>query len=245
MVGSKLKLLLKKIAVSLLICITLLGGITINTYANTSKLGISNFKLKESSITYESDIKTEKQKILLYSSHGGSESYEDGYTIIEATANLKTKLEKLGYVVEHKDSEFSKVKGYDYSYSSSKEMLLKEDLSEYALIIDVHRDYGVTKDTVKNSDGKDCAKVMFVHDKSSNNYNNAKSITDELKEGIKGYLDIVKKDYTYNSTSSKFNQNLDNDLILAEVGNVCNSKLEVQRSITYLSKSIDTYLKNK
>lgn len=242
MVGSKLKLLLKKIAVSLLICITLLGGITINTYAKTSdNLGIAPFQIKESSITYENnspniediikiDKKQEKPSVLIYHSHS-QEAYKD-WDIIKAGEHLAENLEALDMSVTHIKEDFSGENGYNKSYSSSREYI-KGLVKDYDLVIDLHID--ATADD----------RLMWVLCDDINTYKQQRTLVNDIKENIP--KDYVKSDTVYNEVirNKSFNLDLSERSMLIEIGGYKNTKTQVVPLLDKLSEGINTYLKSK
>lgn len=242
MVGNKLKLLLKKMAISLLICITLLGGITINTYAKTSdNLGIAPFQINESSITYEKNLPNiediikinknqEKPSVLIYHSHS-QETYKD-WDIIKAGEYLTDNLELLGVSVTHVKEDFSGENGYNKSYSSSREYI-KNIVKDYDLIIDLHID--ATADD----------RLMWVLCDDINTYKQQKTLVDDIKDIIS--KDYVKSDTIYNEVirNKSFNLDLSERSMLIEIGGYKNTKTQVVPLLDRLSEGINTYLKSK
>lgn len=223
---------IKKLIISIMLSVSLLLFTTpIMSFASSK---IAPFSVSQSSINYSENKKT----ILIYSSHNYEEYIE--YDIVSASKNLKEKLEKYGYNVVLLEGDFSKE--YNSAYFKSRESLLKVDnLKGYDLIIDMHRNWALDSDTV-NINNKEFAKTMFVLDQSSVNYKNAKYITETLTKEVNKYGNIMYENTEYPYTSNThFNQDLGNSVLL-EVGNLYNDKWEIQRSLTFVAKAINSYL---
>lgn len=235
MISKRVKQLIKKVILSLVLVFTLFtSAITINTYAGKN---ISPYQVSKNSIVYQQ--KEIKGRILIYNSHE-IEEYSDGYTVVDASYNLKSKLEKLGYDVTVLEGDFSK-NDYNNAYFNSRKALEELELSSYNIIIDLHRNAIEGKDTAL-IDGKEFVKIMPVLDQSSPNYNEAKELSVGIMNEVKYYGDIAKNDYEFEYTyNTHFNQDLGKNILL-EIGNQNNNKWEVQRTLTYLANSIDKFL---
>ena len=200
---------------------------------------IEPFRLKESSISRVVEQKQTKGKILIYHTHT-LEDYVDS-NVVEMGRDLKAKLEKKGYVVDHVEDNFSI--DYNNAYNSSREYLQSINLGEYDLIIDYHRNSPTLNNTVKVKD-VDVARGMFVLDKWSPNFEDGERATN----GIVSQMDkfngnIMRYNFYYEGgINNGFNTDLSNNIVLLEAGDVNNDKLEVMRLNTYMSASIDTYL---
>lgn len=235
MISKRIKQLIKKVLLSLVLVFTLfISNITINTYAEKN---INPYQLNNNSIVYQQ--KETKGRILIYNSHE-IEEYSDGYTVVDASYNLKSKLEKLGYDVTVLEGDFSK-NDYNNAYFNSRKALEELELNNYDIVIDLHRNAIEGRDTA-TIDGKEFVKIMPVLDQSSPNYEEAKELSVGIMNEVKNYGDIAKKDYEFEYTyNTHFNQDLGKNILL-EIGNQNNSKWEVQRTLTYLANSIDKFL---
>jgi stage II sporulation protein P len=229
---------LSKIIMSVLLACSLLFSVV----KADSGFSVKPFELKESSITYSQklqQITVNKGKILIYHSHG-NEKYKDA-TIFDVGADLTNKLEKKGFLVEHIIDDFSK--DYNKSYYQSRKMLLDRNLNEYSLILDIHCDAGENATTTIVNNNK-VARCMFVSTKENPNRDNeikiAKSIMNNLNEFGKGiHKDIFEK---YFKGITYYNADLNKNMLLVEVGNQHNTKVECQRTNTYLASAIDKYI---
>lgn len=223
MIKNKILKLLK----SFLLTALLVVSISIPTLARTQ---IKPYVIKESSIVRE------QKKILIYHTHT-EEEYKD-FTIVEAGEDLTKKLEDKGYIVTHVTENFSK--DYNNAYDSSRIYLESLDLTQYSLIIDLHRDSLENANTV-NVWGVDVAKSMLVYSKAAAT-ENSKNIINTLEEDLGN---IARDTFSYNNGINYFNQDLNENSILIEAGNNNNTEWEVKRLCTHLTNSIDGYLKEQ
>lgn len=221
MIKKKLLKILKSFILAALVTIT----ISIPTIAGTQ---MKPYVIKESSLVRE------QKQILIYHTHT-EEAYKD-FTIVDAGEDLAKKLEEKGYIVTHVTDNFSS--DYNNAYSSSRSYLQGLDLSNYSLVIDLHRDSLETSNTV-NVWGVDVAKAMFVYSKAAATENTLDTIN-----SIENNLGNIARDtFSYNKGINYFNQDLTENSILIEAGNNNNNKWEIKRLCTHLSNSIDKYLK--
>jgi len=181
------------------------------------------------------------KRILIYHSHT-AESYCDGYDVVKGGEDLSNKLRKKGYTVHHIIDKFDT--DYKNSYYNSNRMLKEKDLSKYDLIIDYHRDSINKKITSKDKNGNEIAKTMFVLTKEQDNYFSQKATVNKIEKELAtiSSSDMVRKTWEYKKGITYYSQNLSENIILLENGFNTNTELEVKRSNTYLSYSIDKIL---
>ena len=201
---------------------------------------IEPFRLKESSISRVVEQKQTKGRVLIYHTHT-LEEYTDS-NVVEMGNDLKIKLEKKGYVVDHVEDNFSV--DYNNAYNSSREYLQSLNLHEYDLIIDYHRN-SPTLNNVVEINGNNVARGMFVLDKWSPNFQQGEFDSN----GIVKYMDkfnenIMRYNFYYQGGINSFNTDLSENIVLLEAGDVNNDKLEVMRLNTYMASAIDNYLEN-
>ena len=225
----------KKFMVSLLLGLSLVCLAPKTIFAD-----IEPYKLKESSITRVIEQQQVKGKILIYHTHT-LEDYVDS-NVVEMGRDLKAKLEKKGYIVDHVEDNFSV--DYDNAYNSSREYLQSVNLGEYDLIIDYHRN-SPTLNNVVEINGNNVARGMFVLDKWSPNFQQGEFDSN----GIVKYMDrfnenIMRCNFYYQGGINSFNTDLSENIVLLEAGDVNNDKLEVMRLNTYMASAIDSYLEN-
>ena len=243
-----------KKAVSISIIILLIFNI--NAFANNNKNNIlSNQQIKISRELFKEDIrkifeKKQKEiavikeeqkkslgKILIYHTHT-CEKYADGTSVIDAGNDLAEKLKNYGFEVDNICEDFSI--DYNNAYNSSRNFLLNTDLSQYKLIIDLHRDSADYR-IVRNLNDNDYAVIKFVFSTSNNNYIKQQELANNISNKI---LDIYSGDFTYEKGILDFNQDLSDNMILIEDGFNSNSIEEVKRSNGKIAKAIAEAFKN-
>ncbi len=153
--------------------------------------------------------------------------------------------ENYGIASKHDDTIHNTV--YVGSYKHSREALENEldNCSSYKLIIDLHRDeVGDKKEIVTATiDGESTAKVMFVDDLSVEGiYENQKIMNDMIVLSNTLYPGFCRGKFSYEYSSNHFNQDIQGNIILIEVGASCNTYEEAKNSVSYLAKIIAMYL---
>ena len=198
---------------------------------------------------YEKDIQTfayiqnnfvDNPKVYIYSTHP-NEKYIDN-TISYASLILQEKLNSLQVetiveersVVEYLEDNNLE---FDDSYKATREFLSdKLKIYDFDLIIDLHRD-AVNNTTVKINN-KEYAKIMFVQNVNyKNNITLANKLNDILNEKYPGITRGI-----YNKYVDNFNQDLNNNVLLIELGGNTNTFEQVNNSIDALAYSIKELL---
>ena len=219
----------------------------VNTFADTNIL--SNQQQKVSKVMFERDLKkiieTKKEiieaakkeqkkslgKILVYHTHT-LEEYADGTTVVDAGNDLAEKLNNLGFEVDNVVDNFSV--DYNNAYASSRNYLSNIDLTQYKLIIDLHRDAAGSK-IVKQLEDGDYTIVKFVFSTSNNNYPEQQNLANKISTNLQ---DIYDEDFTYDKGILHFNQDLSNNIVLIENGFNTNTIDEVKNSNTKIANAI-------
>lgn len=212
--------------------------------SNNVKLGYTNipsYTLNEENITYRNfeisdKIENIKPKVLIYHTHT-LEDYTNS-NVVKMGEDLANKLRDKGFIVDHITDNFSK--DYNNAYNCSREYLQGLDLSQYNLILDYHRDSLNNPNTSKVYN-KDVAKIMLVYGKASGNYNTQKDLGNQFISKMES--DLVRSNWIYDTCC--FNQDLNDNILLLEMGNHKNSEIEIMRLNTHLSNSINKVLKLK
>lgn len=198
---------------------------------------------------YEKDIQTfayiqnnfvDNPKVYIYSTHP-NEKYIDN-TISYASLILQEKLNSLQVetiveersVVEYLEDNNLE---FDDSYKATREFLSdKLKTYDFDLIIDLHRD-AVNNTTVKINN-KEYAKIMFVQNVNyKDNITLANKLNDILNEKYPGITRGI-----YNKYVDNFNQDLNNNVLLIELGGNTNTFEQVNNSIDALAYSIKELL---
>ena len=219
----------------------------VNTFADTNIL--SNQQQKVSKVMFERDLKkiieTKKEiieaakkeqkkslgKILIYHTHT-LEEYSDGTTVVDAGNDLTEKLNDLGFEVDNVVDNFSV--DYNNAYASSRNYLSNIDLTQYKLIIDLHRDAAGSKIIRQLEDG-DYTVVKFVFSTSNKNYIEQQNLANKISANLQ---DIYDEDFTYDKGILNFNQDLSNNIVLIENGFNTNTIDEVKNSNTKIANAI-------
>lgn len=219
----------------------------VNTFADTNIL--SNQQQKVSKVMFERDLKkiieTKKEiieaakkeqkkslgKILIYHTHT-LEEYADGTTVIDAGNDLAEKLNNLGFEVDNVVDNFSV--DYNNAYTSSRNYLSNIDLTQYKLVIDLHRDAAGSK-IVKQLEDGDYTVVKFVFSTSNKNYTEQQNLANKISANLQ---DIYDEDFTYEKGILNFNQDLSNNIVLIENGFNTNTIDEVKNSNTKIANAI-------
>ena len=219
----------------------------VNTFADTNIL--SNQQQKVSKVMFERDLKkiieTKKEiieaakkeqkkslgKILIYHTHT-LEEYADGTTVVDAGNDLAEKLNDLGFEVDNVVDNFSV--DYNNAYASSRNYLSNIDLTQYKLVIDLHRDAAGSKIIRQLEDG-DYTVVKFVFSTSNKNYIEQQNLANKISANLQ---DIYDEDFTYDKGILNFNQDLSNNIVLIENGFNTNTINEVKNSNTKIANAI-------
>ena len=219
----------------------------VNTFADTNIL--SNQQQKVSKVMFERDLKkiieTKKEiieaakkeqkkslgKILIYHTHT-LEEYTDGTTVIDAGNDLAEKLNNLGFEVDNVVDNFSV--DYNNAYASSRNYLSNIDLTQYKLVIDLHRDAAGSKIIRQLEDG-DYTVVKFVFSTSNKNYTEQQNLANKISANLQ---DIYDDDFLYDKGILNFNQDLSNNIVLIENGFNTNTINEVKNSNTKIANAI-------
>jgi stage II sporulation protein P len=200
------------------------------------------FKLNENSIVYVQKQEINKGRVLIYHSHT-FEAYKDGVSIYDIGEDLTKKLEKKGFEVEHVNEDYSK-DGYNLCYYSSRQMLLSKDLSQYKLIIDLHRNSG-DKPAITQVYKNEVAECFFVGALQNPNRESALHIINSINNNLDSFSTNIHKATIEKSRKTNFyNAELSPNMVLLEIGNDQNTSKECFNTNTYLSESIANYINN-
>lgn len=190
-------------------------------------------------------------RVYIYSTHPTEkylgdklEQYEIDNTVVLASVILQEKLNALGIetlVEERSASEYIKENNlsYEKSYLATRSFLKdKLDKYDFDLIIDLHRDAVAKDKTTTTIDGKDYAKVMFV---ANVNYKDNIALANKLNNIISNKYKSLSRGI-YNKYVDNFNQDLNKNVLLLELGGNYNTIDEVLNTIDALALSIKELL---
>lgn len=195
-----------------------------------------------------------KPLVYIYNTHQ-TESYQPGSfkdlnvetSVFTASSVLKEKLENLNIetlLEERKISDYLNQNHLDYgkSYQASR-FYLKDILQNKNpdLIIDFHRDALSKNLSTTNFNNKDYAKVMLVIGASSPNYQTVKLNSEKMNQILKEkYPKITRGIFERNG--AYYNQDMNEHMILLEVGGQENTYDEVLNTVDVLAEVIKAYL---
>ncbi|MDE6142413.1 MAG: stage II sporulation protein P, partial [Bacilli bacterium] len=230
-----------------------LKKISLNSEKILLSLGL-NYKTKSKDREVSKDDKTEvpvfsekdiiKPRIYIYNTHQ-TEEYTDG-NVYEAAKYIADILNKKDLEVVVEDTNIKKaLEAHNYNYNDSykitRELLTKNINDKTILYIDLHRDSSSYDVSTVEVNGEKMARMMFVvggkHETSTRNY----QVSDELNKKLKNKNNKLSRGI-YVRESSSYNQDLNSNVILIEVGGPHNSMEEVKRSLAVLADVIWEYV---
>jgi len=201
-------------------------------------------------------------RIYIYNSHQGekySMKYLEDYNIVPdvlmASLMFKDKLKSnnISSIVEESDIlEYMKENNLDHSdsYKASR-IYLEKTLNTYPnmdLYIDLHRDAAAHKTSTTTINDKPCAKVLFVIGLENSNYKkNLEKVTKINNIILEKYPSLTrgimkKQGYGVNGI---YNQDLDERVILIEIGGHENNIEEINNTLDLIAEVIGEYLNEK
>lgn len=198
--------------------------------------------VKQLEFSYIQNTIIENPKVYIYSTHP-NEKYSSDLTVVDASRLLQDELNSKGIktTVESKNTvKFMNENNIKDSYEASRNFLNDALLDyDYELLIDLHRDKVPNNVSTKvEINGKSYAKIMFVANKKySNNYNLALKINEVLASMYPNLTRGVYEKYV-----DSFNQDLNDNVILVELGSTQNNTEEIKNSIEVLSDAIKEIL---
>lgn len=183
-----------------------------------------------------------------------NEAASDSKNVTLVGKELSKKLNEKNISTIHDDSDITGILlerklPFTDSYSISREKL-QATLTEYKnikMIFDIHRSSEKRKDTTKNIDGKDYARILFVVSKTSDNYEENKEFAHKLHEKLQQLYPGFSRGVLEKGVNPKntYNQDLHNDSVLLEIGGVENSFEEVTRTTDAFAEIIKEIIQDQ
>lgn len=185
-----------------------------------------------------------RKKIYIYNTHQ-SEKYAD-FDVLNAALNLKNILADFNIeaiVEETNITEEVKKNNYTYSqsYRVTKSLMTNYLNKDISLFIDLHRDSSAKNITTATVDGVNFAKMMFVVGGKHESYMENYRVSDAINKISKNNNNQISRGLLLRKSSS-YNQELDPNVVLIELGGPENTKEEVLNTLHVLAKSIYEYL---
>lgn len=211
--------------------------------------------------------KTKEPQVLIFHTHGASESFVDSKkgkeedSIIGVGTELAKELsEKYGYQVIHDKTPYDRIggkidrnKAYNNAYEGVNSILKK--YPSIQVVIDLHRDgVGNRKKKVVTIGGKKTAQVMFFNGLSRNASGNIAYLKNKNLQGnlafslqlkmacMQHYEEFAKPIYL---KSYRYNMHLRKRFTLIELGNENNTVAEEKNAVIPLARVIDEVLCGK
>ena len=181
-----------------------------------------------------------RKKIYIYNTHQ-SEKYAD-FDVLNAALNLKNILADFNIeaiVEETNITEEVKKNNYTYSqsYRVTKSLMTNYLNKDISLFIDLHRDSSAKNITTTTVDGVNFAKMMFVVGGKHESYMENYRVSDTLNKILKNNNNQISRGLLLRKSSS-YNQELDPNVVLIELGGPENTKEEVLNTLQVIAKSI-------
>lgn len=206
-------------------------------------------------------LNTDGPSVYIYNTHskeGYSYVKNDVYNIapsvVTASYILEEELTKLGIksIVEKEsttDIVNSKKLNFNDSYKVSR-TLIENKVLEYASIkyfIDVHRDSVQRNVTTIDINGNSHARTMFVLGLENEHYKENKAVLEKLEKYLNtNYPGLSRGIYEKEGTgvNGVYNQDLDKNVMLIEIGGVDNTIEEVSNSTKIIAKALYNLIKS-
>lgn len=225
-----------------------------------------HFKANDVSMTYVTNPKIDKVEnldvkptVYIYNTHQ-SEAYQgnalEGYNIkpgvMMAAYILQEKLavQKIkADVMEDNITDYLNLNNMKYSksYEASRKFLTDalNKYKDYKLIIDLHRDALPKEKSTIIINNKSCAKISFVIGEDYENYETNLQVANKINDKIKEkYPSLTRGVLTKGGEASNgvYNQDLNPNIILIEIGAQENTIDEVLNTIELLAPIIGEYI---
>lgn len=205
-----------------------------------SKANKENKENKENDLPTFQEVVTIKPRIYVYNTHQ-TEEYKDG-DVYEAAKYLSDILNKKDIEVVVEDTNIKEsLKAHNYTYNDSykitRELLEKNINDKTILYIDLHRDSASYDVSTVEVNKKKYARMMFVIGGKHASYKQNYQLADELNKKLKNKNNKISRGIFVRETSS-YNQDLNSNVLLIEVGGPHNSMEEVKNSLMLLADVI-------
>ena len=222
-------------------------------------IGLNDIKLENTNNITLMYKENDMPLVYIYNSHQG-ENYDVKYleeynivpNVVIASNMLKEKLENIGIktLVEENDIlEYMNQNGLNHSgsYIASRYFLnqIVNKYSSIKLFIDLHRDSASYNATTTTIDNKSCAKVLFVIGLENPSYQMNLNVTEQINTLISSNFPnltrgILKKEGT--GVNGVYNQDLDSNIILMELGGFENNIDEINNTLDIIANVIKEYV---
>lgn len=243
-------------------------------FDSEERFALTSFNLEELSIFFQEENETAENsngdiynpdikktlnetvpEVLLYHTHTteyyspatASSPFSEDTSVVSVGKIIAEELQKnYGISVVH-DKTIHNTQ-YNNSYTRSGETLSKylQEYPGFKVIIDIHRDAGLSKNSITCSvNNQQAAKLMFVLSKASPNYQKNLDLADSLKGIIEQeFPGVMKEHKQYNRGKANFNLDKAPNSALIEVGSDVTDIEEAKLSGRIIARAIAEYINN-
>lgn len=191
---------------------------------------------------YQKPSQLKGKRVFIYSTHQ-SETFTDGTTIYETSIELAKRLKAKGFEVVVETHNFLQEADdlgmkYNELYAISRKYLNEAfvNYGGFDLIIDLHRDSAPRDVSVLKEGDIEYAKMMFVVGMKSANVQSIMSVSKTLTDKINAIKPgIMRSVFERNSV---YNQDMNENMVLIELGSDTNSYQEVIHSLDILVEGL-------
>lgn len=187
-----------------------------------------------------------QKRVYIYDTHQ-SEEYLGGKTVLDGAKLLGEQLKEAGvevFVETHSFADYMKKNGLNYndSYLVSYNFLndVLADYGPFDLIIDFHRDAVPRESSYVTLDGKDYARMMFVIGGLNGHLEQSEQLCQTIYDKIEQIRPGIMK--TTMVREAYYNQEVNENMVLIEVGSNNSTFEEVSNSISVLAQGLISYL---
>ena len=187
--------------------------------------------------------KINKNNIYLYNTHY-YEEYIDG-NVVDATNYLTNKLKDYDIDVIYNSVNLLNNSNYNYdnSYDITREYLINVLSDDIKLYIDIHRDSGEKSKFTLIKDNISYAKVLFVIGENNSHYKDNLSVANNISEMLNNKVYGISKGI-FTRSKGRYNQDLNKNIILIEIGCENNDIKEVYNTLDVLAEIVSVYINN-
>ncbi|MEG1647623.1 MAG: stage II sporulation protein P [Bacilli bacterium] len=226
------------------------------------------FKIETDEITFMANTYTEDPnkepiktpRVYIYNSHQEEQYSKKDYAnygitpgVMMASYLLKEKLNKSGIstiALEANIVDFMITNNYTHNYSYVASRYFIEDViknNNFDLIIDLHRDSNKKKDSTVTINNENYAKILFVVGLENKNYQKNLNLVEKLENNFNKYFPglsrgIYKKQG--DGVDGVYNQDLNPNMILLEVGGYENTISEVNNTMEAVATIIKKHMES-
>lgn len=238
------------------------NGTLIDKYLNPQTIISNQFNLKESETITVENQPTSEPLVYIYSTHE-TEGYQDNYLEVY---NIKPTVKNMSYILSdylsdlgittiiEEESITSVLRknnwSYKYSYEASRQIITDTiaNTPTLKLIIDLHRDSSSLDKTLIEYNNKKYARILFVVGKEHQEYEKNNKLSNQLLSLLEQEVPGITRGISLKEgtgVNGIYNQDLNPNIVLIELGGQYNEIEELNNSLEILSKVILKYIEGE